>query len=141
MKVRVKYRPLDTAKAPLSGRPLPLIDVKLAGPARTLRMSGLIDSGAESTTIPDGVETSLELPITGKGKVSGIGGTVDTKIAEVDMTLLYEGKSILKINDYSVRVLPPSCALFCVILGRDTVFKEFIVTFDERNQEVTLERY
>jgi hypothetical protein len=123
------------------GRAVPIIDIRLKGPGRSVKRPGLIDSGAEKSALSSALATTLALPVVGQGTASGIGGIVKANEVSVDLEILVDDAVILSLDDCQVYAMPPSTSLSYVILGRDTIFDHFRVTFDERAKEFILESY
>jgi len=103
-----------------------------------LDVIALIDSGADITVIPRGLADFLCLDLKGKTNISnGIGGEVKVKDTKVTI-------QISKGHErYNFRIpiqvimgpdeVPP-------LLGRNNFFDKFIISFDNRNERITLKR-
>jgi hypothetical protein len=99
---------------------------------------GLLDSGADISAMPLAMAEALELDLSAKRtKAFGIGGNVDSIHSYVRITLekghekyTFQMPVMVICDEYQ----------FPMILGRKGFFSNFIITFDEENERVTIKK-
>lgn len=121
----------------------PLIPVKVKGPAGTIELRCLVDSGAGFDSFPLSVGKEIGVPVKSSPSdfVTGIGGRVPCYIHEVEITIgarsykteaqFLEPSPFLINGQLVSREIPP-------LLGRKNTFRNFKIVFDEANQELEL---
>ncbi len=101
---------------------------------------GLVDSGATNTFVPTDLAEVLGLQIdpTKVQQSIGAGGGFDTVPFEVTIDVLKGGNTIATFPDWRVLIPVNPAAIPYVVLGRDSVFMKFDITFRERMQRTIL---
>jgi predicted aspartyl protease len=124
---------------------LPLVNVELMSDVETFSTIGLLDSGGTSTFIPFEMADMLGLvpenppssPIVTAGGDAPFFPTVLKKL-----TVIIGGKTLTEFSN--INVLVPAQQdkdLPYVILGRDSIFKRFHITFKENIKKFVLEHH
>ncbi len=114
----------------------PVVDVTLATSNQSLTIKALVDSGASFSVFRAEVLDYLGLPLERGARVylEGIGGRilgyrhrVAARLGEVrfPLTVIFSQELAVSFN----------------LLGRDNFFRQFLVTFDERQHTVRLHSY
>ena len=122
----------------------PSIPVTLWGNGSKYGFIALLDSGADVSAIPQEVAELLDLDLSGKKEdASGIGGKVPAVQSKINVqiekphevyTFTIPVKVILnKEIKFDGQELP-------VLLGRAGFFDKFVITFDQKEEKVTLKR-
>ncbi len=111
----------------------PIIPVRVSGPARSVNVFMLLDSGADLSILPYSVgETlGLRLDISTKGEVQGIGeGMMPYVLGEVDLQI---GGIVLhaRIGWALIEEVP-------FLLGRLDVFRELAIEFREFENKIVI---
>jgi hypothetical protein len=96
----------------------------------------LLDSGADTCTIPVSVAKILELKSTSSETVKGIGG--DIKAENSRMILSIEGPH--EKHSVSVHVKILNDENIPILLGRKDFFENFNITFKERDKRIILKK-
>jgi len=125
MKVEVPY-------SRIRGLDFPLVPITLDNRIKTL---ALIDSGATFAIFKSEVAEALGIKIK-KGKKLSIGsvsGSIPVYLHKVPVEVAGHG-FVCKIGFSEVHVASIN------ILGRDNFFKEFVVSFDDRNRRIIISR-
>ena len=124
----------------LGGRPRPFVPVKIHYKRGTETVIALLDSGADFTFVPLYIASRIGLKLNPKKiqKVFGIGGSVNCYKTEATLIFdMAEGEFPLT----RANVLVPEKKDFgYTLLGRDTIFPHYKITFDELGSKVILER-
>lgn len=117
-----------------AGDSFPVIDLFVSGINHTTRIFALIDSGATVSIFREDVAKQLGIDIE-KGKIihlGGVGGRIKGYLHEVKIEVA--GKNfvcpIVFSREYTVSFN---------LLGRDAVFKQFRIIFEEKNNFLALE--
>ena len=113
----------------------PSIPIILSGKERFETM-GLLDSGADVSAIPQAVAEILGLDLNGKKEhADGIGGRVEC--IETKIIMMLE-----KGHEHYSFTIPVKVILgdydFPILLGRTGFFNKFIISFNEKDEKVTL---
>lgn len=116
----------------------PSIPVTLIGDSIKIDSVCLIDSGADISAIPKDIAELLGLSLKGDVQQAfGIGGKVDS--IESKMSIIIE-----KGHEHYPLNIPVKVILgkydFPILLGREGFFDEFIISFDQNQQKVTLKK-
>jgi len=112
----------------------PIIDIYIAYKKNLERTYALIDSGATISIFTQDIAQRLNLTIN-KGKetfLGGVGGRIKGYIHEVKATIAHQILTIPIVFSYEYDVS-------FNLLGRQEVFRNFKITFDEKNYLVKLE--
>ena len=114
----------------------PKIPITISHKGNRIETLGAIDSGSDITIVPRELAKTLGIEIKGREKeISGIGGGVLKVVSE------YVN---IKVAEYLIpqaRIHIPiekSQDVDVVILGREPLFQEFNITFEENKKRVTL---
>jgi len=117
------------------GQFYPLIDIELTGPKGTLVVKALVDSGASLSIFRPEIANYLAIPVKkGQGLYfQGIKGRI----------LGYLHRVPVRVNqerfDCNVAFSPELKVSFN-LLGRNNFFLPFLITFNERNKKVIVEK-
>ena len=117
---------------------LPMLHIRLSHGNQSLTSIGLIDSGSTSTFVPLELAEILSLPVEKQASAVGAGGSFNNTIRKVDITLL-KGKTVCaKFRDFPTYVPLEEGRVPYVVLGRDSIFQKFDITFRENQQKFIL---
>jgi len=120
-------------------RKTPTIPVTFVGPADSMDIVAILDSGADMSVLPLEIGQLLGLSLKkARGPCDGIGGEVETSEDHVRIRIM-QGH-----EDYSFEipvkiVLDPKCNI-PVLIGRAGFFEQFEITFNERRGRISLKR-
>ena len=119
---------------------LPLLHVRLRTATASFTTLGLVDSGATNTFIPTELAEILGLKVdpTKATPSIGAGGGFDTVSFNLTIDVLKAGNTITTFSDMPAFVPVNPLAIPYVVLGRDSVFMKFDITFRERIQRTIL---
>lgn len=114
----------------------PVVDITLSVSTRPLTIKALVDSGATFSVFRAEVLEYLGIPLTRGERIylEGIGGRI----------LGYRHRIRTRVGAFQFRltgIFSQELTVSFNLLGRDNFFREFLVTFNERNHVVQLERY
>lgn len=117
----------------IRGEYFPVIDLDISYKKKAIKISTLVDSGATISVFKPQVGQFLGLPID-KGKqifLGGIGGRIKGYLHELDFKIA--GKSILApiVFSYEYNVS-------FNLLGREGIFRNFKIIFDEKKYAISL---
>lgn len=137
---------------------LPLIQVRLSANEKAFKTIALVDSGATASFIPRYATEVLELnqlnllDLLGPGVrnadyekdeivVVGAGGSFRTYLVKIEKISLMKGQQIFaEFEECVVHVPAGSAEIPYMVLGRDSVFKEFNITFQEKKEKIVMRR-
>lgn len=116
----------------------PLIPITLYTENGSMNFEGLVDSGADALHIP--LEVAELLGLT-KGELihsDGAGGSYDSHLSKVGLKIGRGNKN--RIHDFgSVDVCFPNVKTNTpILLGRNPVFREYNITFEEKNEKIIM---
>lgn len=114
----------------------PCIPAVLSGSEERLETVCILDSGAETCTIPLEVAEVLGLELSEPKDAWGVGGRVESYSSK--MTVLVKGE-----RDEKYCFVVPVYVIdgqFTCLIGRASFFNRFVITIDEKNQRVKLKR-
>jgi hypothetical protein len=119
---------------------LPMLQVRLSVGGQSLSTSALVDSGANCSFLPTDLAEilGLQLDPTGAHGAVGAGGTFQTVEFRVTIELTKAGRTFADFKDWPVLVPINREAIPYMVLGRDSVFRRFDVTFRELVQRTVL---
>jgi len=125
---------------------LPLIQVELVSEAVALTTIGLLDSGATTSFLPYEIADILELLPEERGQTVNVetaGGRVGFFPVKLKrLSILAGGKIFSNFRNLSVLVPTETKRdLPYVILGRDSVFNRFYITFKEKTRKFIIEHH
>ena len=101
----------------------------------------LLDSGADFTIIPLFLAKRIGLDLANQEliNISSIAQEMDVYTTRADIIFYLEENQEYTIKN--VRIIVPNRSEYNhTILGRESIFEEFLITFDEYNKKVILER-
>lgn len=121
---------------------LPLLHIRLESDTDSLTTTGLVDSGSTCTFIPTEISEILELPHIKDDQAVGAGGRFPTRVKQLKTMALLTGSRIFgKFRDIQVHVPTAPEAIPYPVLGRDTIFRLFQITFREEEEKVIFRRH
>jgi len=138
MAITFKYKRVDRPP-PLEPIHSPSIPITLRGPKESIDVVALVDSGADTSAIPNSLAEILGLDLTGEPEdIVGIGGKSPAVKTSVYATI-QKGH-----EKYSFQ-LPVYALLekkedFPVLLGRQGFFDNFDITFKEKERKIILKK-
>ncbi len=120
---------------------LPLLKIQVYSDAGGIATTALIDSGATVSFLPREIAKNiLALPtVTEDVDVQGAGSTFSCEIVEAKQVVLMKGVGrICYYEDVQMYVPKAPVELPYAILGRDTIFGDFEITFREWDKRFKL---
>ena len=121
-----------------------MLNVRLIHEGRSFATVGLVDSGATVTFIPTSMAEILQLDLSAKPKDAvGAGGIFSNINSQLEKLVLLKGRNSIhdEFQNIGVQVPVNPDAIPYVVLGRDTLFRRYDITFEERNEKVVLKRH
>lgn len=115
-----------------------MLHVRLSHGDVSLSTIGLVDSGSTTTFVPLELAEILSLPIEREDRAVGAGGSFNNTIRKVDITLLKGRTRFSKIPNFPAYVPVEEGRIPYVVLGRDSIFRKFDITFRENKQRFVL---
>ena len=126
-----RYLSRDLGGGPLR---LPLVSIRLQGQGvQSFQTNALVDSGATASIVPPEMAAILGLEGGEPAAASGAGGAFDTRVERIRIEVL-AGKRVAATFDGDVHVPIEEGRVPFVILGRDTIFLGYDITFREHRQ-------
>lgn len=120
---------------------LPMVHVYLKSGDREFTTNALVDSRSTATFLPDDYLAILDLKDLHESSAEGAGGTFKTQVGRVDLVkVMKKAWTFDTFRDLTVHIPTSSEAIPYMILGRDSIFKRFDVTFHERRKRLTFTR-
>ena len=116
----------------------PLVHIRLRGRRGTLRTVALADSGATSSFVPVEIAREVGLHLVPGPTAGGGGGDFPTYDGHLTVELLHGRKVVHTFRRLPVSVPRDPGRIPYVVLGRDSLFRAFTVTFDERASRLLL---
>lgn len=117
---------------------LPMLHIRLSSGEDSLTTIGLIDSGSTTTFVPLEMAEMLSLPIEKQDDAVGAGGRFQNTVRRVDISILKGSGEFAKFSNFPAYVPTEPDRIPYVVLGRDSIFKKFDITFREHKQRVIL---
>jgi len=117
---------------------LPMVHIRLSISSESLTTIGLVDSGSNVTFVPLELADILSLPIEREDSAVGAGGTFNNTIRKVNIRLLKGNTSFASFPNFPVYVPMDQGRVPYVVLGRDSIFSKFDITFRENKQRFVL---
>jgi len=117
----------------LRGQSYPIVPVTLSHKDREIRTEALVDSGASLSTFHGDLASALGLTLEAGERIylQGIGGRALGYIHRVQLKI--------GVISFPCRIVFSNELITSVnLLGRADFFERFLVSFDERNQRLTL---
>lgn len=120
---------------------LPMVHVYLKSGDRDVTTDGLVDSGSTATFLPNEFVDVLELTGLEDSSAMGAGGSFPTWVGKVDTLKVIKHKEPFD-TFRNIRVHIPKAAgvIPYVVLGRDSIFSHFDITFYENRRKLTFTR-
>ncbi len=110
---------------------LPMLSVRLRGPkGNSVRTTALVDSGATATFVPPDFAELLNLEIGEVSGATGAGGVFETNLSTLPIEILKGGTTMSEFEPEVHVPIDPERVPY-VILGRDTIFLLYDITFRE----------
>jgi len=120
---------------------LPMVHVYLKSGDKEFTTIGLVDSGSTATFLPCELVEILELSNLQDSSARGAGGVFPTWLAKVDVLKLIKHKEPFDtFQNVRVHIPKQTGAIPYVVLGRDTIFTHFDITFYENKRKMTFIR-
>lgn len=121
---------------------LPMMHIRIVQNGQSMRTDALLDSGATVTYIPIEIMDMLGVQFPGtfdSADSVGAGGQFDSYRVSIDrMDILKNQDHLFQFENLKVLVPKSPDAIPYTILGRDSIFHHFDITFREREQKVVL---
>jgi len=119
---------------------LPMVRVRLRGATGTwAKTAALVDSGSTATFVPPELAEIIGLRPTTPSGASGAGGEFDTNLAGTTIEVLTGGQ-VAATMKCEVHVPVDRGRIPFVVLGRDTIFLRYDITFRENQGILVLQR-
>ena len=122
---------------------LPMAHARLIHKRETLETTALIDSGATTNFLPKELAEILGIDLSGKHKNAiGAGGEFTSVKTIVGKYQLVKSRNIV-FNEFvnlSINVPTRQQTLPYMVLGRDSIFRYFIIKFMENKEEISSRR-
>ena len=121
-------------------RPRPRLPVKVQYKKGSETVLALLDSGADFTFIPKHIASKVGLSLKPKKMMTviGVGGKVEVYKTQATLVIMLDEEE-MALSRVTVLV-PEEPGFRHTLLGRDTIFREFKITFNEYYQSVTFNR-
>ncbi len=114
-----------------------MLSVRLRGPSgKSVKTTALVDSGATTTFVPPDFVGILDLVLGDSVGAMGAGGDFDTNLSDVVIEIMKGGHVI----EAEVHVPAEEGRVPYVVLGRDTVFLAYDITFRENKECFTMRK-
>lgn len=114
---------------------LPMLAIRLIGPTgRSVKTTALIDSGATVTFVPHDFADILDIELGEISTATGAGGSFDTNLSDVIIEILKGTKVVKVIEAEEVHIPVEEDPVPYVVLGRDTIFLSYDITFREHKE-------
>lgn len=118
---------------------LPMLSVRLKTPAgRSLITNALVDSGATVSFLPPDLAGALGLVRKKRESSYGAGGSFSTWSSIVDIQYLKRGRAMSTPQRVEIRVPYSRRSIPYAVLGRDSIFQLYDITFKEKAQRIAL---
>lgn len=117
---------------------LPLVHIRMKQGSISFRTDALVDSGATGTFIPLEIAEILEIPLPQNIESAlGAGGPFSTYSAQVELIQVLKGKEIFcEFRNLDVAVPTGKGAIPHCVLGRDSIFQRYDVTYREHMRHI-----
>jgi hypothetical protein len=118
-----------------------MVHVYLKSGDTEVTTDGLVDSGSTATFLPCEFVDILNLKDLRDSSAVGAGGSFPTSLARLDMMKIIKYKDAFdSFRNILVHIPKREGAIPYVILGRDTIFSHFDITFYENRRKLTFTR-
>lgn len=118
-----------------------MVHVYLKYGDREVTADGLVDSGSTATFLPYEFVDVLELTDLKDSSAVGAGGSFPTWLGRVDVLKVIKHKETFDtFRNVRVHISKTAGAIPYVVLGRDSIFSHFDITFHENRRKLTLTR-
>ena len=115
----------------------PTANIILINENESFETSAMIDSGADISVMSKDVAEILRLKLGKETKLKAFGGEVKCK--ETKINIILKGKKN-QFQLFGVKALVVDSDEIDFILGREGIFNNFLITFDENNKKVIFEK-
>lgn len=116
---------------------LPLVHIRIKHGDATIRTDALVDSGATGTFLPLELSEILNITLTPNTvNAMGAGGLFPTHHVRIDSIEILKGRTCFcEFRNLMVRIPARRGAIPHVVLGRDSIFRRYDITYreDEEN--------
>ncbi len=147
--MKFPFRPFDVEPSPAHPFPTiwrPVVPIRVSGPAGTSRLLGLLDTGADETTIPMNVAAHLGIELDPRelARFKGTGGQQAKGFYGKDVGFEFrQGKKSYRWVVPKVAFLYPPLAAngeetITITLGQIGCLRYFTVTFDNQRARVEI---
>ena len=120
---------------------LPMVHVYVKSGDREFTTDGLVDSGSTATFLPYEFIEILELKNLQDSSAVGAGGSFPTWLGRIDvLRLIKHAEAFDTFRNVTVHIPKNEGAIPYIVLGRDTIFKHFDITFYEKRRKVVFTR-
>ena len=121
---------------------LPMVHIYIRCGNREITTDGLVDSGSTATFLPFEFVEVLELIDLKESSAVGAGGSFPTWLGKVDMLKVMKRREPFDtFRNIKVHIPKTEGAIPYVVLGRDSIFRHFDITFYENRKKITFTRY
>lgn len=110
---------------------LPMLHIRLSCGTSSLTTVGLVDSGSTTTFVPLEIAEMLSVPVERTDAAVGAGGRFDNTIRKLKISILRGNRPVAVFQDFPAYVPTESDRIPYVVLGRDSIFRKFDITFRE----------
>ncbi len=117
-----------------------MVPVRVEHEGESFRTAALVDSGANSSFVPFDFIEMLNLKIDGESSARGAGGLFPTYLSKINIEVLKGVRPIHTFQEFEVQIAKNNVDI-PMVLGRDTIFAEFEITFREREEKIILKSY
>jgi hypothetical protein len=115
-----------------------MLHIRLSCGKSSLTTIGLVDSGSTTTFVPLEIAEMLSMPVEKTDSAVGAGGRFDNTIRRVKISVLKGKMAVAVFPDFPVYVPTEQDRIPYVVLGRDSIFRKFDITFRENIQRAIL---
>lgn len=122
---------------------LPMVPVRLIHKRETIETTALIDSGATTNFLPNELAEILGIDLSGNRKIAiGAGGEFASVSTIVGKCQLIESHNTVfgEFVNLPIGVPTRPQTLPYMVLGRDSIFRHFIIKFMENEEKISLWR-
>jgi len=135
-KIRYKYKSVVVSDKPYKYDLMPIIPITISHKEKKLNVEALIDSGANRCFCPVEIGQALKIPLEecSKSGLSGIGGSIEIFIHQLDIGLEY-GKFKFSADVGFGEFSFPG---FSFILGQKDFFENVNIFFERRKEHLEL---
>ena len=121
---------------------LPLVHIRIKHAETVFRTDALVDSGATGTFLPAELVDVLGIPLPKEtSSALGAGGEFSTHVTKIDLIQILKGtNSFCEFENKTVSVPTSAGKIPHVVLGRDSIFQCYDITFREKQEKTVYRR-